>query len=337
MNETAENFHWRDGIADLALEGRGYPDSADPYTRLPTTFKDVVTKSVWDLSRTTIGFHARFTTDSDEVAVRWKVPPETLPPAYFTAMFYCGIDVYARGADGVWRHKNAAAPDFATGEGELRLPWTPGEECMVYLPIRVRSERFAVGVKPGASFLPPHPYATAKPVVHYGTSIVNGGMASRAGLVFPSMMSRLADVEVVNFGFSGAGRMELPMADVVAGVDASLYIVDCEWNMGVELAKTNYEPFVRKLRALRPGVPILLCGACTETQTPRATEVFSRDIFDKLKAEDPAQWADLHFLSGVDALPNDDDCTMDHCHPNDHGFAQMGRVYAEAVKKILAM
>ena len=127
------------------------------------------------------------------------------------------------------------------------------------------------------------------------------------------------------------------MADVVAGVEASLYIVDCEWNMGVELQKTNYEPFVRRLRALRPGVPILLCGACTENSFPRATEVFSRAIFEKLKGEDPALWADLHFLSGVDALPNDDDCTMDHCHPNDYGFAQMGRVYADAVKGILGI
>ena len=337
MNETTSSFDWRDGIADLALEGRGYSETADPYTRLPATFKDVVTKSVWDLSRTTIGFHVRFTTDSDEVAVRWKVPPETLPPAYFTVMFFCGIDIYARGADGVWRHRNAAAPDFATGEGEFHLAWTPGEECMVYLPIRVRPERFAVGVKEGASFLPPHPRATAKPVVHYGTSIVNGGMASRPGLVFPSIMSRLADVEVVNFGFSGAGRRELPMADVVAGVEASLYIVDCEWNMGVALAETNYEPFVRRLRDLRPGVPILLCGACTENRVPRETEVFSRAVFGKLKAEDPVKWADLHFLSGVDVLPNDDDCTMDHCHPNDYGFAQMGRVYADAVKKILAI
>ena len=252
MNETTSSFDWRDGIADLALEGRGYPETADPYTRLPATFKDVVTKPVWELSRTTIGFHVRFTTDSDEIAVRWKVPPETQPPACFSVLFFCGIDVYARGADGVWHHRNASAPDFATGEGEFHLPWTPGEECMVYLPVRVRPERFAVGVKEGASFLPPRPCATSRPVVHYGTSIVNGGMASRPGLVFPSIMSRLADVEVVNFGFSGSGRMELPMADVVA-------------------------------------------------------------------------------------LPNDDDCTMDHCHPSDYGFAQMGRVYADAVKGILGI
>ena len=52
MDEQTVEFDWRDGIADLALEGRGYPESADPYTRLPEKFKDVVTQSVWDLART---------------------------------------------------------------------------------------------------------------------------------------------------------------------------------------------------------------------------------------------------------------------------------------------
>ena len=328
-------FDWRDDIADLSLEGRGYPESAAPYTRLPERFRDVVTKSVWDLSQTAIGFTARFVTDSDEVAVRWSVDPGVIPPLFFSSMFYSGVDVYARDANGVWKHKTAAVQEIETGNGELRVGWAPGEECAVYLPIRSRPKQFSIGVKKGASFLPPRPHAVAKPVVHYGTSIVNGGCASRPGLIFTSIMSRLPDVEVVNFGFSGAGKMELPMADVVAGVEASLYIVDCEWNMGVELEKTNYEPFVRRLRELRPGVPILLCGACTETPEPRATEVFSRGVFERLKAEDPAKWADLHFLSGVDMLPNDSDCTFDHCHPNDIGFAQMGRVYAEAVRKIL--
>ena len=335
MNIQESQFDWRDGIADLALEGRGYPQSAAPYTRLPPALEGVVSPNVWSLSLTSIGFNVRFVTDSNEVAVRWKVAPATMPLPGFSAMVYCGIDVYARGADGAWMHKVPGAPDFASGEGELHVPWTPGEECMVYLPVRVRPERFAVGVKAGASFLPPHPHATSKPVVHYGTSIVNGGTVSRAGLVFPSIMSRLADVEVVNLGFSGAGRMELPMADVVGGVEAALYIVDCEWNMGVDLQKANYEPFVRRLRELRPGIPILLCGACTEYRAPRETEVFSRSLFDKLKAEDPEAWADLHFLSGVGMLPHDSDCTLDHCHPNDYGFAQMGRVYADAVKRIL--
>ena len=92
---------------------------------------------------------------------------------------------------------------------------------------------------------------------------------------------------------------------------------------------------MRKLKALRPDTPILLCGGCTEKAVPRPQEVISRKIFDKLKAEDPAKWANLHFHSGVDQLPNNSDCTTDHCHPNVYGFMYMAPVYAKAVRKIL--
>ena len=127
------------------------------------------------------------------------------------------------------------------------------------------------------------------------------------------------------------------MADVLAEIDAALYIVDCDWNMTPALQKENYEPFVRKLKALRPETPILLCGGCTEKPVPRPQEVFAKGVYDKLKAEDPAKWENLHFLSGVSQLPDDSDCTTDHCHPNDYGFMQMGPVYAQAVKKILGL
>ncbi len=161
MNYDDSLFDWRDGITDLALEGRGYPQSAAPYTRLPSAVEEVVPPNVWRLSLTSIGFNARFSTNSDEVAVRWKVAPATMPLPGFSAMAYCGIDVYARGEDGAWTHKVPGAPDFASGEGELHVPWTPGEECMVYLPVRVRPERFAGGVKAGASFRSPRPRATS--------------------------------------------------------------------------------------------------------------------------------------------------------------------------------
>ena len=332
---VTENYDWRDGVTNLVLEGRGFLQTAAPYTRLPEKFKEVVTSKVWGLSQTAIGFNARFTTDSDEIVIRWKVREKIHTTMFFTPIMYCGVDVYARRGGGKWTHMSAAAPDFNTGVGELRLRWRKGDECLVYLPIRARPESFSIGVKKGASFGPARPHATTKPIVHYGTSIVNGGAASRPGLIFTSIMSRRLDMEVINLGFSGAGKMELPMADLVAEIDAELYIVDCDWNMNRQVQEANYEPFVRRLKELRPDTPVLLCGGCTEKAEPRDGEVFSRGVYDRLKAEDPAKWANWHYLSGVEMLPNDDECTHDHCHPNDYGFIQMGRVYAETVKKIL--
>ena len=332
---VTEDYDWRDGNA-LALEGRGFPQTT-LYSRLPEKWKDVVPKSVWNLSHTSIDINARFVTDSDEVVVRWEVPKGYRPHPQITLNGTQGVDVYKRRTDGTWEHTLAGGPNIETGVGELRVPWTPGDECLVYLPMRVSPLSFSVGVKKGKSFNPARPHRLAKPVVHYGTSIVHGGRADRAGLTFTSIMARELDVELINLGFPGNGRMELALADVLAEIDAALYIVDCEWNMTPKMVEERYEPFVRKLKELRPGTPILLCGGCTERPVPRAQEVISKKTFDKLKSEDPAKWANLHFLSGVDQLPNNSDCTTDHCHPNVYGFMYMAPVYAKAVRNILGL
>jgi len=327
-------YDWRDDSA-LTIEGRAFPASETRFVRLPDRWKERVTPAVWSLSRTTIGFSTRFVTDSNEIVIRWKVGPN-LPPAgngMVSYLAHAGVDVYSRANGGKWSHVTAGMPKFETGDGELRVNWKRGEEALVYLPIRTSSTEFSIGVKKGASFAAAPKHAIAKPIVHYGTSIVNGGGVSRAGLVFSSHMGRIVDAEVINFGFSGWGKMELPMAELLAEVDASLYIVDCDWNMNPQLQKENYEPFMRKLRALKPDTPILVCGGCTEKAEPRAQEVFAKGVIDRLKAENPEAWKNVSFLSGVEMLPNDDECTHDHCHPNDYGMVQMARVYAKAVRQ----
>jgi len=333
---VTENYDWHDGLT-LGLEGWGFAKDAEPYTRLPTRFKPKVTAKVWGLSQTSIGVNARFVTDSDEIVVRWQVKPETVPMMYMPPVCFAGIDVFARTGTGTWRHVTCGAPEFKSGEGELRLRWTKGDECLVYLPVRARPQSFSVGVKKGRSFAKPPAHATDKPVVIYGTSIVNGGSASRPGLIFTSIMGRLADVEVVNLGFSGAAKMELPMADLVAEIDASLYILDCEHNMSPKVCRENFEPFVRRFKELRPDTPVLVCGGCTELTEPRSVELLTTEVLKKLRAEDPKKWANWSFLPGVDQLPKTDDCTHDHCHPNDLGYVFMGRVYADKVKSVLKL
>ena len=329
------DYDWRDGVKDIALEGRGFPQAAAPYTRLPEEFKDRVTEKVWSLSKTAIGFNARFVTDSKAVAVRWTVRAKLNVMPTFTYAMIAGVDIYRRSGKGAWEHVAVGAPDWETGKGELRVSWKPGDECMIYLPVRAYVHELAVGVEKGKSWQAPPPHAYGKPVVIYGTSIVNGGCASRPGLIFPAIMGRRLDAEVIDLGFSGAGKMELPMADIVAKIDAALYVIDCDWNMSIQVQKANYEPFVRRFKELRPDVPVLLCGGCTEKSVPRDCEIYSRGIFEKLRKEDEAKWGNWHYLSGVDALPDDSDCTGDHCHPNDYGFMQMGRVYAETIRGIL--
>lgn len=330
---TPDDFEWVDGTT-IAFEGAAFEATAEKYTRLPEKWHGVVTPSVWNLSRTAIGFNFRFRTDSPELAFRWKVRSVTpIPTMPLSA--HAGLDVYSRGPGGEWWHEKSLSPDPKTGEGYTVIPWKRGREGVVYLPVRARPDSFAIGFRRGSKREEPAPHRVSRPIVHYGTSIVNGGSVSRAGLLFTSIYGRLLDAQVVDLGFSGAGRMELCMADLLAEIDASVYVLDCEPNMYPEMLEERYRPFLERLVALRPDVPVLMCGKGTELAVPTADERVSRALYERLRQEDPVKWSRLHYLSGVGMLPADGEATHEHVHPNDYGFMRMGRVYADALASVL--
>ncbi len=335
-----EDFDWYDA-KDLTVEGMAFTDTDGdtPYGRLPRAAKDVVPGPVWSMSHNATGVNVRFIPEGKgrRIMFKWAVPHPDATDAFMGPVGMTGLTVYRQEADGSWQF--AATPRyFFYGRdhgGEYAMNWPMGKPCMVYLPLRSQVKSFKVGVEKGGTLksLPRHP--VARRVVHYGTSIVHGGCVSRPGMAFSAREGRLADVEVINQGYSGAGKMEMSMCELVASIDAGLYIIDCDWNMDVPLQKERYEPFVRELHKRRPTTPILLCGGCTQFAKPRAQEVFAKGVYDKLKAEDPVQWKNLHFLSGVGMLPQDGEPTFDFCHPNDYGSMQMGRVYADKILEIL--
>lgn len=331
------DFTWYDGL-DLALEGKGFADTALGYSRLPASAREKVTPAVWDMAFHATGLNARFVPEGERLCFRWKVENPKVADAFMGPTAMTGLDVYGFVDGRGWTF--AANPRYwfyGDGrEGIYSMHWTQGMPCMVYLPLRSKVLSFEVGVEKGCAIRPVPRHGVERRVVHYGTSIVHGGCASRPGMAFASIEGRLADVEVVNHGYSGAGKMEPGMCDVISSIDAALYIIDCDWNMSVDLQRQNYEPFVRELARRRPGAHILLCGGCTQFASPREQEVFARGVYDKLKAGDGPLRDRLHFLSGVDMLPKEGEATFDFCHPNDWGFMQMGRVYADAIGKILS-
>lgn len=331
-----EAYDWVDGT-QLTVEGKAFADTETPYCRLAKSAKGKVPGGVWWMSAHATGVNVRFVPQGRKLALKWVVENPNATDAFMGPTAMTGLDVYRQEKDGTW--KFAANPRYfyygQKAPGLYEMDWEPGRPCMVYLPLRSRVLEFKVGVEKGKTVTPLAPHGVKRRIVHYGTSIVHGGCVSRPGMAFAAQEGRLANVEVVNHGYSGAGRMEMSMCKVVASIDAALYVIDCDWNMSVELQKKNYEPFVRELKRLRPTTPILLVGGCTQFDQPRAQEVFARGIYEKLKKEDPAKWANLSFLGGVEQLPKDGEATFDFCHPNDWGSMQMGRVFAAAIKQAL--
>ena len=106
--------------------------------------------------------------------------------------------------------------------------------------------------------MPPVPRRTAKPIVYYGTSIVQGVGVSRPGRALPAILGRQLERPVINLGFSGLGKMEVALANLLSEIDAAAYVVDCLPNLDAVLITSRAGPFVQALRAARPTTPIIL-------------------------------------------------------------------------------
>jgi hypothetical protein len=179
------------------------------------------------------------------------------------------------------------------------------------------------------------------PVVYYGTSITQGGCASRPGMAYTSIVGRRLDCQTVNLGFSGCGQAEIEMADVVAEVEAAVYVVDCLGNvMPKDIQRV--EPFVRRLRHLRPDSPVVLVeqvyfiyGEYVDKvyRDIKGKNVYLHDLHDRLLAEG---WRGLYYVDGKNLLGHDGEACVDGVHPTDLGMLRMAEIIAPIVKRAIA-
>ena len=147
--------------------------------------------------------------------------------------------------------------DIPEDDEEEQTYW---REYLLYLPLYNGVSSVEIGL-PKCSALakaPPRPEGYERPIVVYGTSITQGGCDSRPGMVHTAILGRRLDRPVVNLGFSGNGKMEPELAALLAELDPAAYVIDCLPNMTAEEVGARVEPFVRALRAARPGTPIVL-------------------------------------------------------------------------------
>ncbi|HPC96626.1 MAG TPA: SGNH/GDSL hydrolase family protein [Sedimentisphaerales bacterium] len=324
---------WYDGRL-LLLEGKGWENTESYYDRLPAKARDKVRAPVWDLSQHSAGMCLRFLTEATSVRIRWTLRRENLAMPHMPATGVSGIDLYARTDNGQWTFVQNGRPTSRSNEASFRV--RPDAECMLYLPLYNGVESIQIGVARDKGISRPAAGVVShKPIVFYGTSITQGGCASRPGMASTAIVRRQLDVPVVNLGFSGNGRMEPEIADLLAELDPAVYVLDCLWNMQPAEVSERVGPFVKTLRTARPDTPILLVeDSSVNNTTPTEKGTILRRIYEELTAEGIGN---LHFLSNRDMLGTDGDGTVDGCHPNDVGMMRQAAQFTRSLAAILGM
>ena len=332
---------WHD-VRDWGVEGRGFDDTAAYFDRFPARAKDLVRPDVWNLSRHTSGMSARFETDSPGIYARYELTKPELAMPHMPATGVSGVDIYAKLDDKPWRWFGVTHPASPQVVGALGSNLAPGRRAyVVNLPLYNGVKSLEIGVQGGAGFWPTPPRKD-KAILFYGTSITQGGCASRPGMSFVNLLGRRLDRPVLNFGFSGNGRFELEVGRLLAELDPAIFVIDCVANTTPEQIAQRTPPLVKLLRDAHPKTPILLLDERTWETAPLMPNVAKlhaeksaalTQAYDALIAENVQN---LTFRKADDVLGVDGEATVDGSHPNDLGMMRYAEALEPDLRKLLA-
>jgi len=339
--------------SELCIEGKGWVETERPYDRLPAKAEGVVRDAVWNLSRNSAGECIHFVSDAPAIAARWKLTKKDLAMSHMPATGVSGIDLYVRQDFGwghiqvdprlgpTWGWIGAGRPAAQENEKVLieGMPATT-HEFLLYLPLYNGVESLRIGVPPGYRVARLMPRRT-KPIVFYGTSITQGGCASRPGMAYPAILGRRLNCETINLGFSGNGRMDLELADLLGEIDAAAYVLDCLPNMKMDMVAERVEPFVRTLRGHRPDTPIVLVASIAYpaqrfVPAPKSGYVAENrllgEIYERMVKSGIKK---LHLVPGDRLYGDDGEGTVDGSHATDLGFFRFAGVLEPLLRGIL--
>ena len=334
----------------FSVEGLPWPSPASekwPFARIPPTLtKEQVNESALKLGwHMTSGGAIRFLSDSPFIAIK-AVLAHSYDMNHMPRSGSAGFDLYVGPFfDSV--HCGTAQPSrdeinlermlYVRDEGDKTM-----REWTINLPLYGGVAAVSVGVAPDATIEAPPPHRTGK-ILFYGSSITQGGCASRPGNMYPSMLCRALDAEQVNIGLSGSARGELAMAEAIADLDLAAFVDDYDANAPTpeHLWKTH-EPFYKVIRKRHPDLPILLLSRCDIW--PKLTDSRYHCLCDYRKAvrttyENAIAAGDRHvyYIDG-ETLFGDcerEACTVDLYHPNDLGFYRMYKTVLPVLRKAL--
>lgn len=328
----------------LPLFGTLAPDASKAYSRLPDSLENRVRKSVWDLGLNSAGLAVRFRSDAPELGFKWK-SLNKFNMNHMTPTGIRGMDLYALDDDGyTWQSVSSVRPSFGHHHTTTMAitDMTPRmREYMLYLPLYDGVDSIYIGVDSASVVLAPRVDLPVrqKPIVMYGTSILQGGCASRPGMAHTSILGRMFNREIINLGFSGNAQLDPEIAMHIAQSDPSLIVLDMLPNCTKEQLEEKTVPFYQIIRQAHPLVPILFVESplfpimkwnneTLRTITEKNSTLAS--IFDTLSASDP----NIYYFKGEDVLRNREG-TVDNYHLTDLGFDEFAHNLYPVMRRLL--
>lgn len=323
---------WKDA-EDMPFRIYGIFREGDLFRRLPEKVAAVVNPGVHRLHANASGGRVRFCTDSPYIAIHAELD-SVCKVDHFAFTGTIGFDlITGKRHLGTFRpskdveHAFEAVVDFA--EPGIRT-------YTIHFPLYSNVRKLYIGLYDGSSLYAAPDYTLESPVVYYGSSITQGGCASRPGNSYPNLLSAFLDCNHINLGFAGNAKGEESIAEYIASLDMSAFVYDYDHNASIATLQNTHMRMFQTIRRAHPRLPILMLSRpkyyisndeINRQQIIKETYQTARNAGDE----------NVYFISGQDLLVSlaRDTGLVDGTHPNDIGFLSMAHVLEPALKQML--
>ena len=295
----------------------------------------------------TTGGTVRFATDSPVVVARSMIKEGACSDAsHRPRIANAGFDLYVDCGtpnERAFRPSPHPTPEGAQGKEPILLIADEiakdgkMREYTVFLPLFSELTELEIGVAPGSRIAAPRPQKIKDPICFYGSSITQGGCASRPANTYCALLCRAVDAPQINLGFAGNAKGEPAIAEAISKLKMSVFVMDYDFNASPSLLAETHEPFFKIVRDAQPDLPIIIISGPRDRNARDAVK--RRDIV-KATYDHAVAAGDKHvyFVDGLsffDEIPHKY-CTVDGTHPTDLGFHLMYKKVLPVLKQALA-
>lgn len=305
------------------------------FRRLPENVAESISEGIAFLHTNTAGGRVRFKTSSSYIAVISKMSGVSKMP-HFALTGSSGFDMYVKEKDGeVYRGTFLPPYDIEDGyESIIEFESEEVREITINFPLYSDVRELHIGISKNAELTEADDYITGRLIVYYGSSITQGGCASRPGNSYQSIISRRFDCDYINLGFSGSAKGEKEIADYIKSLDMSLFIYDYDHNAPTEqYLSDTHERMFKTIRAVKPNLPIIIMSRPKFYLDKYEEERLSIIEATYRNAVDSGD-ENVYFISGSELMRlAKSDGTVDNVHPNDFGFASMAQALGDFIEK----
>lgn len=331
---------------EFPILGTVCADGEHPYWRLPDSLESRCRPELFALGKNSAGIAVRFASDATSIGAGWR-SLNKFNMNHMTATGIRGLDLYVMQPDSTWTTVSSIRPLFNSHSTKALAMTNMKKEMreyMLYLSLYDGVDSLYIGVDSAATLCQPwiDLPSREKPIVMYGTSVLQGGCANRPGMAHTSILGRMLNREVYNFGFSGNAKLDYEIAELMATINAGVYVIDALPNLKTPEIKERMEHFFRIIRAARPDTPVIFVESVIFPIMRHDEETFQTiseknrtlsEIFNSLKAGGEKN---IYYFKGENILGDCVEGTVDNYHLTDLGFTTFARNFYPLLQEVLA-